>query len=360
MNSSRLIAIQPDHSKVRSGRRQSASDRWQELAQEAGFETRIVDVYRSDILEQLRDCCGFMWWFHQRERHLAKRIVFSIEQALRIPVFPDWKTAWHFDDKVGQRYLLDAAGIPAPRTWIFWNHEEALEFCRQAKYPIVLKLAQGIVSENVKLVADRTEAEFWVNNMFGEGVDSLNKWPPPIGWRKLRKRLGAARRMLLGQPLQTVFASLERGYVLFQEFLPGNEFDTRMSVIGDRAFGFRRHNRPGDFRASGSGRIDWDHTQIPPEKVNLAFRAARALQSQCLAMDILHAADRSLSVNEVSCYFEFWAVEACPGHWRADGTWVSGPMKAEDAVFQSFIEQVRKFARTNSPLDAPPPASAVV
>ncbi len=245
-------------------------------------------------------------------------------------------------------------------TWRFWNHEEALEFCRQAKYPIVLKLAQGVVSQNVKLVADRTEAEFWVSNMFGEGVDSLTKWPPPIGWRDLRKRLGGARRMLLGQPLQTVFASLVRGYVLFQEFLPGNEFDTRISVIGDRAFGFRRHNRPGDFRASGSGRIDWDHTQIPPEKVNLAFRTARALQSQCLAMDILHAADRSLSVNEVSCYFEFWAVEACPGHWRADGTWVSGAMKAEDAVFQSFIEQVRKFARTNGPLDAPPPASAVV
>lgn len=29
---------------------------------------------------------------------------------------------------------------------------------------------------------------------------------------------------------------LQSGYVLFQEFLPGNSYDTRVTVIGDRAF----------------------------------------------------------------------------------------------------------------------------
>lgn len=31
--------------------------------------------------------------------------------------------------------------------------------------------------------------------------------------------------------------------------------DTRVTVIGHCAFGYRRYNRPGDFRASGSGRL---------------------------------------------------------------------------------------------------------
>ena len=35
----------------------------------------------------------------------------------------------------------------------------------------------------------------------------------------------------------------------FQEFLPGNAFDTRITAIGNRAFGFLRENRPRDFRA---------------------------------------------------------------------------------------------------------------
>ena len=66
-------------------------------------------------------------------------------------------------------------------------------------------------------------------------------------------------------------------YALFQQWLPGNEFDTRITVIGNRAFGFRRFNRQGDFRASGSGNLDWDPVQVDPAFVQLAFRIAKRL-----------------------------------------------------------------------------------
>ena len=36
---------------------------------------------------------------------------------------------------------------------------------------------------------------------------------------------------------------IDKNYIYFQEFIPGNEFDTRVTVIGDRAFAFRRMNR---------------------------------------------------------------------------------------------------------------------
>ena len=39
-----------------------------------------------------------------------------------------------------------------------------------------------------------------------------------------------------------------RGYVYFQDFIPDNQFDTRVTVIGNRAFAFIRKVRPGDFR----------------------------------------------------------------------------------------------------------------
>src|SRR5690606_15154424 len=50
----------------------------------------------------------------------------------------------------------------------------------------------------------------------------------------------------------------EKGYLYFQEFMPKNEFDTRLIVIGNRCFGIRRYNRTGDFRASGSGLIKYE------------------------------------------------------------------------------------------------------
>ena len=51
----------------------------------------------------------------------------------------------------------------------------------------------------------------------------------------------------------------QRSYILWQEFIPDNQRDFRVTIIGRRyAFVFWRNNRPGDFRASGSGLIDYD------------------------------------------------------------------------------------------------------
>ena len=108
----------------------------------------------------MEECDGFLWWFAHvpGTRRLATRVVFAVLHGRRLPTFPNFQTIWHFDDKVGQKYLLDAAGIPMPRTWVFWRMEDALAFSRSAAYPLVIKLAGGIVSENVRRVADAHEA----------------------------------------------------------------------------------------------------------------------------------------------------------------------------------------------------------
>jgi hypothetical protein len=151
-------------------------------------------------------------------------------------------------------------------------------------------------------------------------------------------RLVAAGRALSGRSVPPP--------IIFQEFLPNNEFDTRITVIGNRAFGFRRFNRPGDFRASGSGRIDWDHTKIEVEKVLFAFDVARRLGTQSLAVDILRAPDGSVVMSEISYYYEGWAVAACPGPWGPDGGWKSLQMLPEDAIFDDFLEYAGIIARS--------------
>ena len=125
--------------------------------------------------------------------------------------------------------------------------------------------------------------------------------------------------------------------------MPGNRYDTRVTVIGDRAFVFRRFNRPDDFRASGSGRIDWDREQVDEASVRLAFRAARCLRTQSLAVDLLQHDGRAL-LAEISYTYASWAVRDCPGHWvlRGDAdsgslTWSEGSMHPEDAIFDDFV-----------------------
>src|SRR5688572_10552322 len=225
------IAIQPDGVRQRNGELQSFSDRWCQLAACQGFEVRTVNVFADDVFEQLAGCDGFMWRFGYSPvpRLFAKRLLAVIEHAVGIPVFPSSKTAWHFEDKLAQHYLLRANGIPSPRTWVFWNRDAALEHCRQVSYPLVMKLSSGFQSTNVRLVRTRAEGERWIARMFGAGVTSIDPGPSPL--RRAIKRARVAFRRLKGQPVKWDLdrCELQRGYFYVQEFLPDNDFDTRVT-----------------------------------------------------------------------------------------------------------------------------------
>jgi glutathione synthase/RimK-type ligase-like ATP-grasp enzyme len=340
-----VIAIHPDSFVHANGRRQSFSTRWSELAAASGVRVKQVNVHTNDFFRQLAGCDGFMWRFDfaAPERLLAKRILLAVEQTGTM-VFPSWPTAWHFEDKIGQHYLLRAAGLPTPATWVFWDAVAARDFVERAALPLVIKLTHGYRSANVRLIRTREEVRYWIDRLFAGGIVSLDEGPASRT-RTVARRARAALRTLRGRSSSVGAAGEEwqHGYVYLQEFLPDNPFDTRVTVIGNRAFAYRRFNRPGDFRASGSGRFDWDVTAIDADAVRLAVAAARALGTQCIAVDVLFRNGRPV-INEISYTFASWVVHDCPGHWMVSGapptaplTWVPGSLPPEDAIFQDFM-----------------------
>lgn len=352
------IAIKHDDQLLMSGRRQSFSSRWHELLTSAGHEAQTLSPYREDFFSNLERCDGFMWWFAHlpHPRNFARRLVQAVEHGMRLPVFPNWRTIWHFDDKLAQQYLLEAARIPVPDTRIFWREADAIAFCRAARYPLVIKLATGITSENVALLRSFSEARSWIARLFRNGTVSLGG-PGPLGSpRTLAHRLiNAADYFATGaMPPAGERTDLQKGYLLVQEFLHDNAFDTRVTVIGHRAFAFRRFNRPHDFRASGSGLIDWNPTAIDEDAVRLALRVAGVLGTQSLAVDVLRR-DGEPVINEISYYYEGWAVHECPGHWTLSSAgpsatlqWMEGHLRPEDAILEDFIADVRVTTRSRS------------
>jgi glutathione synthase/RimK-type ligase-like ATP-grasp enzyme len=345
------IAIHPDEFVHANGEHQSFSTRWSQLAAGAGIRTRQVDAYAPDFFRQLEGCDAFMWRFDfgAPERLFAKRLLSAVEHT-GIPVFPSWRTAWHFEDKVAQRYLLEAAGVPTPRTWVFWSRAAAMDFIRTATYPLVIKFASGFRSANVRMLHTSDEAVYWIDKLFGAGAFSLDERPPASPLRAGLRRVRSALRALRGRSLADPGPGDEwqQGYVYLQEYLPGNLFDTRVTVIGDRAFAYRRLNRPGDFRASGSGRFEWNPDDIDLETVRMAFRTARTLDAQCVAIDGLRRG-REPVVGEISYTFASWCVRECPGHWTLRGdsasaplTWVPGKLAPENAIFQDFLSALSR------------------
>src|ERR1035437_202885 len=123
----------------------SFSDRWIKYCDEKGIEYKIVDCYRSDIIEQLNDCDALLWHFHHasaKDSLFAKQLLYSV-QASGKKVFPDFNTVWHFDDKVGQKYLLEAINAPLVPSYVFYSSHDALEWVDKTSFPKVFKLRRS-------------------------------------------------------------------------------------------------------------------------------------------------------------------------------------------------------------------------
>jgi glutathione synthase/RimK-type ligase-like ATP-grasp enzyme len=350
------IAVQPQEGLKGN----SSSPIWERVIRERGHRVRTVNAAHSDLLESLKGCQAFMWRHNHttQSQLMAHSIVPALTQATDLELFPDLKTWWHYDNKLAQRYLFDLCDIPHPRTWVWFDRDLAKAFAAEATYPLVLKLSTGAASSNVTRLKSFAEASQAIDLLFDVGVVKLEPppqqpWydrPMPFGWRHLR----SSARVLLKRlpthpgPPPADYWQIQRGYVLLQEFVPNNDFDTRVTVIGDRAFAYRRFNRPNDFRASGSGNFNNDPSQIDPAAVRLGFEVAAKLGSQSVAMDILRQEDR-LVVVEVSYTYVSWMVHSCPGHWDRDLGWHEGHLWPEEAQASDLLDRLdRRYAAAQS------------
>ena len=104
-------------------------------------------------------------------------------------------------------------------------------------------------------------------------------------------------------------------YVYWQQFIPGNEANLRITVIGDRfAYAFWRNDRVNDFRASGSGRIDFQRP-VPEGPLRYCMELNRRLNFDSMAYDVLFEGDRFL-VSEMSYAYVDSVLHDAPGHYR--------------------------------------------
>ena len=92
----------------------SFSGRWIAYCDEHKIPYRLVNCLDSDIIAQLASVDALLWhWPHQDPRaQLMARPVIMAAEAMGVAVFPSTATCWHFDDKVAQKYLLEAIGAP--------------------------------------------------------------------------------------------------------------------------------------------------------------------------------------------------------------------------------------------------------
>jgi glutathione synthase/RimK-type ligase-like ATP-grasp enzyme len=330
----------------------SWSVNWLEYCRSHEIDHEVVNCYDCNIMTTLRRFDGLLWHFDHwlGEDLLMARHVLMAAEHIGLAVFPNAATCWHFDDKLAQKYLLEAVGAPLAPTYAFFRQEEAVEWLRGAAFPLVAKLRRGAGSYNVRLLRDFGQAVRYCKRAFGRGFSPVQGYLADIGTkaRKVRtpgdvvagiKRAGGFFRSVI-HGRRTI--PPERGYVLFQDFLPGNTFDTRIAVVGNRAWGFSRNVRPGDWRASGSGSINYRLERIDLECVRIAFATAAALQTQSLCFDFVRSPTGQPLIVEMSYAYEGLAVYNCPGYWDRDLNWHEGHVWPEHAVLDDFLAHISR------------------
>lgn len=305
----------------------SFSDRWIEYCQEKGIDYKVVNAYDSDIICQISDCDAFMFHhlhYNYKDVLFARQLLYSLEEAGK-KVFPDWRTCWHFDDKVGQKYLLEAVGAPLIPSYVFYTKQEATNWIEQTTFPKVFKLRGGASAANVKLVHTAKEAKKLVQKAFGTGFSQFDR----MGYLKERYRkwrnggdsfigvLKGVGRLFIPTEYSKMHAK-EKGYIYFQDFIPNNDCDFRIVVIGDKILAEKRYVRKGDFRASGSGKFEY--VNVPQTILEIAFETAEKLKLQSVAFDFIFDNHKPLIV-EMSYCFGTKGISHCPGYYTRDYQW---------------------------------------
>lgn len=315
-------------------RKGSFSDRWIDYCEKENIPYKLVNAYDSDIVEQVSDCNAFMWHHHHadyRDCLFAKQLLYSLQKK-GLKVFPNIETTWHFDDKVGQKYLFEAINAPLVPSYVFYTKKDAIEWVNKTSFPKVFKLRGGAGSANVKLVKTKMRAKKMIIKSFRHGFnafdyfglmnDSINKWIK--GKTRFYDVLKYIALYLFHHCLGVDLLSKQKGYVYFQEFIPNNSFDIRVVVVGDKAFSLKRLVRKNDFRASGGGSIIYDKNQIDERCVKIAFDVNEKIQSQSIAYDFVFDKDNNPLIVEISYGYTASAYDKCEGYWDKDLNWHKG------------------------------------
>lgn len=332
-----------------SNKSKGYSHQWVDYCKKNQIDFKIVNAYDNDIVQQIADCDAFLWHFshkNPKDMNFAKQLLFSLQQSGK-KVFPDFFTGWHFDDKLGQKYLFEANDIKAARAYAFYNKKDAILWAKTTSYPKVFKLRGGAGSYNVLMAHNYNEAARLIRRSFGRGFKSFDK---------IRHFWDVSKEFFRGDTTFKAFLSalslvfrrvsfdklpIQREYSYFQDFIPNEGYDYRIEVCGNKCISMVRYARKGDFRASGGHNDHFDKDLIPVDVIAFAFDIVDKLQLQSAALDIVrHKDTRELFLVEVSYCYGVDKDEFDHGYWDRNANWHNEQFNGCDWMIEQVISDV--------------------
>jgi len=252
--------------------------------------------------------------------------IYIIENELHGFVYPSYKEIKIHENKKFLSYWLKALDIPHPKTFVFYNKIEALEYIDNANFPIVSKMSIGASGKGVCVHKTKDEVIKYVKRAFNSGT--RQKWGPNLKMGGYRSRVikiitNPTRIINKVKIYRKQFIEVQKGFVIFQEYIK-HDYEWRIIKIGESFFGHQKI-KIGD-KASGTKGIAY----IPPPEKLLDFtrNLCEKYFFSSMAVDLFEGNNNEYIVNELQCIFGHVQQYVCekdgkPGRFKyVDEKWI--------------------------------------
>ncbi|MCX5070027.1 hypothetical protein OOJ91_29695 [Micromonospora lupini] len=304
----------------------------------AGLDPEVIRFADLDLTGDVRGVPVLYTSSEDRGLHYKSWIedlVLALETA-GARVIPGYRYLRAHHNKVMMEALRARLFPPDARlldTRTFGTYEELAATELDGPWPKVLKSAYGAGSQFVARAADRRELLRTARTLSdtsdrGEAVREH--------CRRLLRRDHHPR-------------SLHRQKFLVQALVPGLTGDFKVLRMGARYYTLYRRNRPGDFRASGSGDVDFqDLAGVDRDALlDYAERVSDTLGTPLTSLDIGHDGERFHLLEFQCLHFGTVTAEKSTGyHMRVGDTWQHVEEECDiEAVFcEAIVGHLRQFA----------------
>lgn len=236
---------------------------------------KIIDIFLSNWLEEIqtsdidilisRPSVQYGPW-----KEMFDNRVGLLNRSSDIKIFPTPFSLWLWESKLRTIEWLKIKEIPHPKTYIFYDKSEAIEFAKSCKYPIVYKANSGSGSSGVRILEGSKQLMHQVNACFKRGIRTYRK-------HRLDK---------------------EHGYIILQEYLE-NVKEWRIIRTGDSFFGYEKIKK-GKFH---SGSQTFGYGMPPGEVLDFVREISDKADIRYADFDVFVDKDKKIHLNEIQPYF---------------------------------------------------------
>lgn len=280
------------------------------------IEHEEIDIISDNWADNIRNsqCDGFLVKPPGR-RDAWKRMydekLYFVEKIMNYKIYPSYDEVFLYENKRVMSYWLRIHNISSPKTWVFYDKQEAIDFINSYnQFPLLFKANIASSGIGVKVLKNKRAAMKIVNQIFTK-FNFYNR-----GFTKWNKKWGIPYPMLDDKQFDNI---------LFQEII-NVKWEWRGVKIGESYFAHKKLMGKNGMH-SGSGIANYDTP--PVEVMDFLKHVCDEGKFNSMNVDFFEDPNGKFYVNELQTFFGSrikpyqMCVDGKPGRYLyVNGNWI--------------------------------------